>query len=1085
MGEFEPNAMPKFDTHINLISFLLLFLFGGAIVGETVSLSMAVTVAGPAVLGKLFLVNGILLFLLPPLFFNNIDRVNRGKLLSTQLLIVPMVLFCYIAVFSFVGQENMKALAFWILIIYPVSYLSKTTLFLSFWTLANDIYSTEESKKGFPRIAAWGFIGGLCGACGARLLLVVIDAQMILGLWALAYCVAYFIARSVTSRYKTQFLRKEYVEETSSRMPLIPVVKALLGVKLVRLIALLYFLVFIAIFLQDYLFWKKSAAFFPTSNSLASFQFTYYVAYSFITIAGLYFFMPGVIARMGFTRVFSFLPLTLLIGSFSIFCIESAGLGQKVVFISFLIFQFARYVVFENAFSPVYQMFFAVIPREKRGRTKTFLEGVVKPSAIIISGLALIAAPTITQGILVVIFAASIVMVFTVRSIRRTYTEALVPRFIAHNPPDEIIARIGAHRDQKILSLVKEHSLSKEIDVRGLSVRILSHARSKQAFDILAGIFEQETDQHVREAVAGSLFNFPFAETRQIIERMLKDENPRVRANALFSLNRLDVAWKLQFKDTVKTMFFENSLRVQTEAAIYLWTHDKDGHEQNNVMAFLNFLLQVKSANRRSAGLYLVGVIKPKGWETILLENLQASSVQVFTKCVEIIFSSAAAETQRKALAAIEGMPRRHIAAAGRVLAKQGAEVFATVLRFMRKIDNKRMMVELVHSARRIAEESRDVAKNGVRQRDPEAEGILTEWILGELEAAYGDSFVWATFRTTSGCKARCESGSCFLEDALRDQLARVCDWALDVVSLLDEKGVMAAVRRDIDLREKTHRNDMIELVEAFGPPRIAVLIVPILRQDPLDQIAKTGKGYFHFSAALSRETLSYFVKSRNHWICLCALYCLWLQDDGPKMVAGHRDVLERLSGEKNALLAVVAERLLSQSAHGKEKSMEPFDLLERVMSLKKTQLFRNVLAEKLIELAAISQRLSYREGTLISREGELSDHLYVVARGSLKIVKIKNNVKTILSIIEKGETYGEMGLFNQAPRFASAVANEDCELWVIQRSALKKLLLDMPDIAYNLLEVFSEKMRKSGEEVAQLRMDLSNSKKELTVHEE
>ena len=221
MGEFEPNAMPKFDTHINLISFLLLFLFGGAIVGETVSLSMAVTVAGPAGLGKLFLVNGILLFLLPPLFFNNIDRVNRGKLLSTQLLIVPMVLFCYIAVFSFVGQENMKALAFWILIIYPVSYLSKTTLFLSFWTLANDIYSTEESKKGFPRIAAWGFIGGLCGACGARLLLVVIDAQMILGLWALAYCVAYFIARSVTSRYKTQFLRKEYVEETSSRMSLL------------------------------------------------------------------------------------------------------------------------------------------------------------------------------------------------------------------------------------------------------------------------------------------------------------------------------------------------------------------------------------------------------------------------------------------------------------------------------------------------------------------------------------------------------------------------------------------------------------------------------------------------------------------------------------------------------------------------------------------------------------------------------------------------------------------------------------------------------------------------------------------------
>jgi CRP-like cAMP-binding protein len=295
----------------------------------------------------------------------------------------------------------------------------------------------------------------------------------------------------------------------------------------------------------------------------------------------------------------------------------------------------------------------------------------------------------------------------------------------------------------------------------------------------------------------------------------------------------------------------------------------------------------------------------------------------------------------------------------------------------------------------------------------------------------------------------------------------------------------MATVRRDIDLREQTQRNDMMELVEAFSPPRIAALILPILRSDPIDQIARIGKGYFHFSEAFAQETLGYFVKSKNHWICVCALYCLWHQDEGPAMVLGLRDELVRLRDEKNTFLAAVADRLLSHRDDIKEKSMEPFDLLERVMSLKKTALFRNVMAEKLIELAAISQRLSYKEGTLISREGELSDHLYLVANGSLKIVKMKNNVKTILSIIEKGETYGEIGLFNQAPRSATAVANEDCDLWVIQRSGLKKLLLDMPDIAYNLLEVFSEKLRKSGEEVAHLRRSLSNSKKELTLPEE
>jgi hypothetical protein len=1077
--------MAKPDTQINFVSFLLLFLFGGAIVGETVSLSMAVTVAGPAVLGKLFLVNGALLFLLPPLFFSNIDRVNRGKLLSTQLLIIPVILFCYIAVFALVGQDNIRILSFWILLIYPVSYLSKTTLFLSFWTLANDIYTTDEAKKGFPRIAAWGFVGGLCGACGARLLLVVVDVQMILSLWAVAYCIAYFFARAITTRYKAQLLRKEYVEETPVKAPLFPVVKAVLSIKLVRLISVLYFLVFIAIFLQDYLFWQKSAAFFTTSKSLASFQFSYYVAYSFVTIAGLQFLMPGIIARLGFTRVFSFLPLTLLAGSIVMLCVEFAGIGRQAIFVSFLLFQFARYVVFETSFSPVYQMFFAVIPKEKRGRAKTFLEGAVKPSAIVISGLALIAAPTITRGILLVIFVASIIMVFTVKRIRKTYTEALVPRFTVHNPLDEIIAEIGGNHDQKMISLIKKYSDSGDSDVRSLAVRILAYEGSMQALTILSGIYEKEGSQSVREMIARGLLHFSKLDIKPLVERMLRDDNPRVRANALFSLNNMDVPWKLQFKDIVKAMFFENSPRVQIEAAVYLWTCGGDGHEQDNVKAFLSYLLQVKNANKRSAGMYLVGALHPEGWESILLENLQGGSTQVFTKCVEIIFTYTTEELQRKALRIIEGMPRRHIAITGRVLTKRGAKVFSMVLQFMQEIGNKRMMVEMVLSACRIAEENSDVIRNHARDvQAAEIDLTITEWILSELETVYRDSFVWSSFCSNADCRTSCNAGWCFLEDALREQCARVCDWALDVVALLDRQGVMATVRRDLDLREISQRNEMVELVEAFCPPRIAVLIIPILRVDPLDQIAKTGKGYFHFDKAFAHESIGYFVTSKNHWICLGALYCLWQQGKGPGAVVEHRDVIEHLRSEKNSPLVGIAERLLSQPPGDKEKTMEPFDLLESVMSLKKTQLFRNVPAEKLIELAEISQRLSYKEGTLISREGELSDHLYVIADGSLKIVKIKNNIKTILSIIEKGETYGEIGLFNQAPRSASAVANEDCDLWVIQRSALKKLLLDMPDIAYNLLEVFSEKLRKSGEDVAQLQRTLSDSKKELTLDE-
>jgi hypothetical protein len=1072
--------MAESDRRFRLLSFLLLFLFGGAIVGETVSLSMVITVSGPAVLGKLFFVNGMLLFLLPSFFFGYIDRINRGKLLSIQLLVVPIILLCYLVFFKAVGRDAHHAVSFLVLLIYPISYLSKTTLFLTFWTIANDIYHTEEAKKGFPKIASWGFAGGLLGACSARLLLEVIDADMILGLWAFAYFIAYLFSKNITSHYRERFLYKEYVASAEEKAAVFSSFRSVLNIKLIRLISLLYFLVFVSIFLLDYLFWKKSAAVFPTSNSLASFQFSFYLIYSFATILGLRFVMPRCIALWGFTRIFFMLPVSLLVGAVVLLGIHTAGIAPVAAFVAFVAVQFVRYVVFENAFSPVYQMFFAVIEREKRGRAKTFLEGIVKPTAILLVGLFLIADEKNLPAILGIIGTASLAMIIVVSRIRKTYSEALIPRSFGHVVPHEIIEQIGSRHDQKILSLIKEYSASAENDIRSLAVKILAHEGSKQAFFILRGIYENEKDPTVREMIARSLGPFHSLETASLIGSMLRDANPRIRANALFSLNSVDVQWKWRFRDIVKSMFFENNLRIQIEAARFLWETGEE-RERENVKAFLAYLLRVQNSNKRSAGLYLTGIIMPGGWENTLLENIGSPSFQVFTKSIEIIFSSASLHTRHDALRRIQRLSGKHIACTGRTLIKTGQTVFPTILESVGDVENKRMVVELIRAARSIIEGAE--LKGADRAIDPATTRFLTEWVMQELEQVYKDAILWALYRTHTAGKQE-DPAQSILEDALRDQLFRIAEGALDVVTLIDSEGVVSLSRRDLDLKDRSQRFDMMEILETFGPPKIVSLVIPILRDDSWESLAKIGRARFHVDDTVLPAGLSYFLTSSNRWVCFCALYCLAKQ----ARPAGHVDpgVIERLKADPYTYVARAAKQLSGRitMAHADEMTIEPFELLERVMSLKKTVLFGNVPAEKLMEIAEVTQRVAYNNGTLISREGELSDHLYIVKSGSLKIVKVKNNIKTILSIIRPGETYGEIGLFNQAPRSASAIANEDCELWVIQRSSLKRLLLEMPEIAYNFLEAFSEKLRKSGEEVASLHTTLSTSIKDYPIEE-
>jgi hypothetical protein len=346
----------------------------------------------------------------------------------------------------------------------------------------------------------------------------------------------------------------------------------------------------------------------------------------------------------------------------------------------------------------------------------------------------------------------------------------------------------------------------------------------------------------------------------------------------------------------------------------------------------------------------------------------------------------------------------------------------------------------------------------------------------GELKKIYYNAFVWDRYVRGKKKNPSGESCSALLADSLQEQLFRVSEWALDTLALLEPRGMIALGRKDFDLGEQAQRLDMLEIVEGFGSSRLKPLIKPILEFNSWNQVAKNGRNIFSFQPMQSVD-VRYFLHSENKWICLCALFCLSNLPD-IQLEPADRDRIKALTRSSYPWMADAASILLKENNPQGEVMMDPFKLLEAVLFLKKTQLFYNVSAEKLMTLAEISNPVMYKKGSLISKENDISDQLYIVKTGSLKITKLKNGVKTILSIIRSGETYGEIGLFTQSPRSATAFANEDSEVYVIQRSALKKILLDIPEIAFNFLEIFSEKLRKNSEELSLLHTILTGKNK-------
>jgi hypothetical protein len=1039
-------------------AFVLAFLFCGAIVGENVSISLVVSALGSQVLSKLYLVNGILLCGLPILFFRKIDRIDRGKLLSRQLLVIAAILFFLLLGMSVVTHYNHTFRNYLLLLLYPFSYLTKTILFLTFWTLANDIFPTGEAKKAFPLIAAWGMAGGLAGACIARIIVNAFSIESVVVLWAVSYLMAWYFAEKIRIRYQDRLRFREDLPVKNS--DIFSDATDVITLRIVRLIAVLYFVVFVGIFSIDFLFWNICHKIFTTSESLVSFQFGFYLFHALAAICGLWFALPPLIRKFGFTRLFYCLPVTLFAGAIVLFPFVLGG-TLRALFTSFVIIQFLRYVIFENTFSPIYQMFFAAIEMEKRGRAKTMLEGIVKPAAIISSGVLLIVLGNNNILILILLSICSAISIGIIFFLRKTYSRTLIPEVMTTVEPTQIIASVSHYESRKLENLIKEYSHAFEPDMRIFAVRLLANGDSISSLERMIRMFNKERDARVKEAIARSLHQFFWTQTRDFVEKLLVDPNPRIRANALLSLNKMNCGWKRQLKDKVHHLLFDRHLRVQVEAAKYLWNNG-DQVEIDSIMIFHKSLTGSQWVDRRAAGVYLAGELKVDGWEKYLTDMLTTQSLQVFKKTVEVIMQSSLNNLQLDSLRKIDLLSKEYVEVAGIIIEKNGHKLWNVLIEFMPECKNRQLVFEIIRCLRMFTDSLRAEGKSN--RINDFLSGIIYTWVHKELEVSYHECFV----RMNIGDNAAGNTLCSMLDIALREKHLRVCQWAINAMVLLDKKGMFIWRHTDIDIKEQQQRFDLVEILESTSNDKIGELILPFLKNESWNLLGKIGKSEYHFENSVENEHLELFLQSDDNWLILCTMRTmLYYNEVFEKNIS--KELLEMHRNSSNKHVATAAKDLIDKSINEDRLRSDAFILLEKVLFFKKTQLFKNVSAEKLMKLAEISQYAVFEKDTTVSVQGEVSEHLYIVKKGSLRVVKSYGDITTEISEIKVGETYGEIGLFTQSPRSASAVTSDSCEVFIIKRGAFKKLLLEVPEIAYNMLETMSERLRKNADDIIEL----------------
>jgi len=121
-------------------------------------------------------------------------------------------------------------------------------------------------------------------------------------------------------------------------------------------------------------------------------------------------------------------------------------------------------------------------------------------------------------------------------------------------------------------------------------------------------------------------------------------------------------------------------------------------------------------------------------------------------------------------------------------------------------------------------------------------------------------------------------------------------------------------------------------------------------------------------------------------------------------------------------------------------------------MDLAKIKLFEGLPEPALRSLAERTALRTLAPDTLVIREGDLPDSLFVILKGRVRVyLTDENGAELVLTTKGPGEYFGEM-MLDDRPRSASVAALERCELGVIPREQFTAFLLEHPEVALRLI---------------------------------
>lgn len=136
---------------------------------------------------------------------------------------------------------------------------------------------------------------------------------------------------------------------------------------------------------------------------------------------------------------------------------------------------------------------------------------------------------------------------------------------------------------------------------------------------------------------------------------------------------------------------------------------------------------------------------------------------------------------------------------------------------------------------------------------------------------------------------------------------------------------------------------------------------------------------------------------------------------------------------------------------------------------LRKAELFQALDPGEMARITALTSRLQVARGAVVFADGDAADRMFVICSGRVALSRRAPDAKeAIVALLEEGDLFGEMSLFDGEARSAGARALASGELLVVPYAPLTELWTARPALLWPLVGQLARRIRATDASLAE-----------------